>query len=104
MPNIIPSQATTAISNSTDMSSSKLSLSKLANRYRGATVEDLDPPSALSCNPTNPVSYALISAFERDYTHLTVYCCYSRYPRPFGLSLYPSSAHLARDRQSERIR
>lgn len=37
-----------------------------------ATVEDLDPPSALSCNPTDPISYALLSAFERDYTHLTV--------------------------------
>jgi hypothetical protein len=65
-------------------------LSKLANRYRGvrcstlsscfhtnsnstqATVEDLDPPSALSCYPTDPISHALLSAFERDYTHLTV--------------------------------
>jgi len=37
-----------------------------------ATVEDLDPPSALSCNPTDPISHALMSAFERDYTHLTV--------------------------------
>ncbi|KAE9381820.1 hypothetical protein N431DRAFT_491128 [Stipitochalara longipes BDJ] len=47
-------------------------LSKLATRYRGATVEDLDPPSALSCYPTDPISHALLSAFERDYTHLTV--------------------------------
>jgi CBS domain-containing protein len=64
--------------------------SKWANRYRGvsylplhmfrklahplsqATVEDLDPPSALSCNPSHPISYALLTAFERDYTHLTV--------------------------------
>jgi CBS domain-containing protein len=37
-----------------------------------ATVEDLDPPSALSCYPTDPISHALLSAFERDYTHLTV--------------------------------
>lgn len=37
-----------------------------------ATVEDLDPPSALSCNPSDPISYALLTAFERDYTHLTV--------------------------------
>jgi CBS domain-containing protein len=37
-----------------------------------ATVEDLDPPSALSCSPTDPISYALLTAFERDYTHLTV--------------------------------
>ncbi|OIW34715.1 hypothetical protein CONLIGDRAFT_639058 [Coniochaeta ligniaria NRRL 30616] len=37
-----------------------------------ATVEDLDPPAALSVNPSDPVSLALISAFEREYTHLTV--------------------------------
>lgn len=37
-----------------------------------ATVEDLDPPSALSCNPSDPISHVLLSAFERDYTHLTV--------------------------------
>lgn len=37
-----------------------------------ATVEDLDPPPALSCNPSDPISYALLTAFERDYTHLTV--------------------------------
>ncbi|TGO21820.1 hypothetical protein BPAE_0198g00060 [Botrytis paeoniae] len=74
MSNIIPNQiTTTATSNPAEMSSSpKPGLSKLANRYRGATVEDLDPPSALSCNPTDPISYALMSAFERDYTHLTV--------------------------------
>lgn len=71
--------------------------SKWANKYRGvsvsirswpketglvfsivtdtstkATVEDLDPPSALSVNPSDPTSYALLAAFERDYTHLTV--------------------------------
>ncbi|CAG8980933.1 hypothetical protein HYALB_00003792 [Hymenoscyphus albidus] len=46
--------------------------SKLSNRYRGATVEDLDPPSALSVHTTDPISHALLSAFERDYTHLTV--------------------------------
>ncbi|KAF1986263.1 hypothetical protein K402DRAFT_356240 [Aulographum hederae CBS 113979] len=43
-----------------------------ANKYRGATVEDLDPPSAISCQPTDAISQALMSAFERDYTHLTV--------------------------------
>ncbi|KAF2234533.1 hypothetical protein EV356DRAFT_532841 [Viridothelium virens] len=43
-----------------------------ADKYRGATVEDLDPPSALSTSPTSPISHALLSAFERDYTHLTV--------------------------------
>lgn len=37
-----------------------------------ATVEDLEPPAALSCNPSDPISYALLAAFERDYTHLSV--------------------------------
>lgn len=37
-----------------------------------ATVEDLDPPPALSCKPTDSISYALMNAYERDYTHLTV--------------------------------
>ncbi|KAF3051489.1 hypothetical protein E8E11_000542 [Didymella keratinophila] len=43
-----------------------------ANKYRGATVEDLDPPPALSVSPTDPISWALMSGLERDYTHLTV--------------------------------
>ncbi|KAL2874715.1 hypothetical protein SGCOL_010088 [Colletotrichum sp. CLE4] len=47
-------------------------VSKWSSRYRGATVEDIDPPAALSLTPTDPISHALISAFERDYTHLTV--------------------------------
>ncbi|KAI9790193.1 MAG: hypothetical protein M1835_001150 [Candelina submexicana] len=37
-----------------------------------ATVEDLDPPPALSTNPSDSISTALMSAYERDYTHLTV--------------------------------
>ena len=37
-----------------------------------ATVEDLDPPPALSSKPTDPISHALMQAYERDYTHLTV--------------------------------
>lgn len=37
-----------------------------------ATVEDLEPPAALSIKPSDPISYALMCAFERDYTHLTV--------------------------------
>ncbi|KAM3535318.1 hypothetical protein MY4038_001372 [Beauveria bassiana] len=48
------------------------SSSPWAARYRGATVEDLDPPAALSLTPDDSVSDALLSAFERDYTHLTV--------------------------------
>ena len=47
-------------------------ISKWASRYRGATVEDLDPPAALSLTPSDTISVALMSAFERDYTHLTV--------------------------------
>ncbi|SPN96698.1 related to cystathionine beta-synthase [Cephalotrichum gorgonifer] len=43
-----------------------------SSRYRGATVEDLDPPAALSLNPHDPISLALASAYEREYTHLTV--------------------------------
>jgi CBS domain-containing protein len=44
----------------------------LAKTVVQATVEDLDPPSALSCTPSDPISWALLTAFERDYTHLTV--------------------------------
>ncbi|KAK4449358.1 cystathionine beta-synthase [Podospora aff. communis PSN243] len=47
-------------------------VSKWASRYRGATVEDLDPPAALSLTPSDSISLALLSAFERDYTHLTI--------------------------------
>ncbi|KAJ8112710.1 hypothetical protein ONZ43_g5331 [Nemania bipapillata] len=47
-------------------------ISKWSSRYRGATVQDLEPPAALSLNPTDPISLALLSAFERDYTHLTI--------------------------------
>ena len=35
-------------------------------------MEDLDPPPALSSKPSDPISHALMNAFERDYTHLTV--------------------------------
>ncbi|XWW93094.1 hypothetical protein V2A60_001022 [Cordyceps javanica] len=51
---------------------SRKSSSQWAARYRGATVQDLDPPAALSLTPADSVSDALLSAFERDYTHLTV--------------------------------
>ncbi|KAH7197554.1 putative cystathionine beta-synthase [Fusarium flagelliforme] len=47
-------------------------VTKWSSRYRGATVEDLDPPAALSLNPSDAISLALLSAFERDYTHLTI--------------------------------
>ncbi|OCK83851.1 hypothetical protein K432DRAFT_290156 [Lepidopterella palustris CBS 459.81] len=48
------------------------SKSPWADKYRGATVEDLDPPPALSSKPSDPISQAIMSAYERDYTHLTV--------------------------------
>lgn len=35
-------------------------------------MEDLDPPPALSVHPQTPLGSALISAFERDFSHLTV--------------------------------
>lgn len=35
-------------------------------------MEDLDPPPALSSKPTDRISVALMNAYERDYTHLTV--------------------------------
>lgn len=48
------------------------SSSAWALKYRGATVEDLDPPPALSTKPTEPISEALTHAWERDFSHLTV--------------------------------
>ncbi|KAF2763719.1 hypothetical protein EJ03DRAFT_283572 [Teratosphaeria nubilosa] len=48
------------------------SSSPWASKYRGATVEDLDPPPALSTSPYSPISSALMAGLERDYTHLTV--------------------------------
>ncbi|KZZ89446.1 Cystathionine beta-synthase, core [Moelleriella libera RCEF 2490] len=46
--------------------------SKWSSRYRGANVQDLDLPPALSLNPSDTISLALTSAFEHDYTHLTI--------------------------------
>lgn len=47
-------------------------MASLTDSFFQATVEDIDPPAALSVNPTDAISVALLSAFERDYTHLTV--------------------------------
>ncbi|KAK4499616.1 hypothetical protein PRZ48_010134 [Zasmidium cellare] len=60
-----------------------------ANKYRGATVEDLDPPPALSTSPHSPISHALMAAYERDYTHLTVLS-----PEDKSLLGYISIPHL----------
>lgn len=35
-------------------------------------MQDLDPPPALSTTPETPISSALLSAYERDFSHLTV--------------------------------
>lgn len=43
-----------------------------ANIFSQATVEDLDPPAALSLTPSDTINTALNTAFERDYTHLTI--------------------------------
>lgn len=53
------------------MNLSKLTRPRLPHLAQAA-VEDLQPPAALSLNPTDPISLALTLAFERDYTHLTV--------------------------------
>jgi CBS domain-containing protein len=47
-------------------------LTSWAQKYRGATVEDLDLPPALSTSPTTSVSDAMTSALSHDYSHLTV--------------------------------
>lgn len=41
-------------------------------------MEDLDPPPALSVSPDDQISSALLTAYERDYTHLTVISSTSR--------------------------
>jgi CBS domain-containing protein len=46
--------------------------SSWANKYRGATVADLDLPPALSTSPDTSVDAALLSASSHDYSHLTV--------------------------------
>lgn len=47
-------------------------LSAWADKYRGATVADLDLPPALSTSPNTPLSSAMLSASSHDYSHLTV--------------------------------
>jgi CBS domain-containing protein len=64
--------ATTAAEPQVPGSGPKPFVSKWSARYRGATVEDLEPPAALSLTPKDPISTALMAAFERDYTHLTI--------------------------------
>lgn len=61
-----------ATSTSDPNSATRSATSPWASKYRGATVEDLDPPPALSTSPYSPISSALMAAYEREYTHLTV--------------------------------
>lgn len=49
-----------------------LRLNQWANKYRGATVADLDLPPALSTSPSTSLATALLSASSHDYSHLTV--------------------------------
>ncbi|KAL2136275.1 hypothetical protein VTI74DRAFT_4510 [Chaetomium olivicolor] len=74
-------------------------VSKWASRYRGATVEDLDPPAALSLTPSDSISLALLSAFERDYTHLTIVDSSTR-----ALLGYLSIPHLQSLLEAGRVR
>jgi len=50
----------------------KALLDSWARKYRGATVEDLDLPPALSTSPDTSLSDAMLSASSHDYSHLTV--------------------------------
>ncbi|KAJ9615847.1 hypothetical protein H2200_001924 [Cladophialophora chaetospira] len=47
-------------------------LSAWANKYRGATVADLDLPPALSTSPNTSLADAMLTATSRDFSHLTV--------------------------------
>lgn len=47
-------------------------LSAWADKYRGATVADLDLAPALSTSPSTSLVSAMLSASSHDYSHLTV--------------------------------
>lgn len=44
----------------------------MSTDYRGATVEDLDRPPAVSVRPDTPLSEALALSFENEFSHLPV--------------------------------
>ncbi|KAJ4296087.1 hypothetical protein N0V88_004789 [Collariella sp. IMI 366227] len=52
-------------------SSTQPFVSKWASRYRGQQSKTLTPGRPL-LTPSDSISLALLSAFERDYTHLTI--------------------------------
>ncbi|KAH6660535.1 hypothetical protein BKA67DRAFT_653709 [Truncatella angustata] len=78
---------------------SKPFVSKWSNRYRGAIIQDLEPNAALSLTPSDPISLALISAFEREYTHLTIIDSSSK-----SLLGYVSIPHLQAQLDSGKVR
>ncbi|EGW32954.1 uncharacterized protein SPAPADRAFT_49882 [Spathaspora passalidarum NRRL Y-27907] len=48
-------------------------MTKFANRdYRGATIEDLNIPPAVSINPSTPLGVAIAIAYENEFTYLPV--------------------------------
>lgn len=57
---------------STSMDETKALLNLWAQKYRGATVADLDLAPALSTSPKTSLSDAMLSASSHDYSHLTV--------------------------------
>lgn len=50
----------------------KARLAAWANKYRGATVADLELAPALSTSPSTSLEEAMLSASSHDYSHLTV--------------------------------
>jgi CBS domain-containing protein len=50
----------------------KAQLQRWAQKYRGATVADLELAPALSTSPSTSLEEALLSASSHDYSHLTV--------------------------------
>lgn len=90
---------TQTVSQSSKGGRSQPFISKWSSRYRGATVEDLDPPIALSLTPDSTISWALTSGFERDYTHLTVVDGNTR-----GLLGYISIPHLQEQLESGKVK
>ncbi|KAF9892901.1 hypothetical protein FE257_000493 [Aspergillus nanangensis] len=56
----------------TSNSDTSASSTTWANKFRGATIEDLDPPPALSVSSNDSIGSAMLAAYERDFTHLTV--------------------------------
>lgn len=80
------------------------SSSSPSDKYRGATIEDLDPPPSLSLTPDTPISTALSLAYERDYTHLCVVSAKTRallgyisIPTLTSLLSSPNSTHKDSD-------